>query len=112
MKRSCISFIILALALSVSAQAPLSFKYQAYLRNADGSIRGSEFVTLQIRIVQGSVSGPAVYTETHNTSTNNHGMVSVSVGKGSTSSNMAAIQWDNGPFFLNISVNGVNLGTT
>ncbi|TFH24530.1 MAG: hypothetical protein E4H10_10515 [Bacteroidia bacterium] len=112
MKRSYISFIVLALAISVCAQAPLSFKYQAYLRNADGTIRGSEFVTLQLKIVQGSVNGATVYTEVHNTSTNAHGLVSVTVGRGSTSSNMSAVQWGNGPYFLNIIVNGVNLGTT
>jgi hypothetical protein len=112
MRRSCLSFIVLLLAINVVAQAPLSFKYQAYLRNADGSIRGSEFVTLQIKIIQGTINGASVYTEVHNTSTNSHGLLSVSVGKGSTSSNMAAIQWSNGPFFLNITVNGVNLGTT
>ena len=112
MKRSLISFIVLALAISVSAQAPLSFKYQAYLRNADGSIRGSEFVTLQLKIVQGTINGAEVYTEVHNTSTNNHGLVSVDLGDGSTSYNIAAVQWGSGPYFLNISVNGVNLGTT
>ena len=112
MKRSYISIIVLVLALSVCAQAPLSFKYQAYLRNADGTIRGSEFVTLQLRILQGTINGAAVYTEVHNTSTNNHGLVSVNVGGGSTSSNMSAVQWSNGPYFLNISVNGINLGTS
>jgi len=112
MKRSYVSIIVLVLALSVSAQAPLSFKYQAYLRNADGTIRGNEFVTLQLNIRQGAPNGTAVYTETHNTSTNGHGLVSVNVGDGSTSFNMSAVQWGNGPYFLNVSVNGVNLGTT
>jgi hypothetical protein len=112
MKRSYISFIILALAISVCAQAPLSFKYQAYLRNADGTIRGSEFVTLQLEIVQGTVNGTTIYSEVHNTSTNAHGLVSVSVGDGSTSSNMSAVQWESGPFFLDIRVNGIHLGTT
>jgi len=112
MKRYLISFIVLALVVTVSAQAPLSFKYQAYLRNADGTIRGNEFVTLQLKIVQGSINGAAVYTEVHNTSTNSHGLVSVNVGDGSTSSSMAAIQWKNGPFFLDIMVNGIHLGTT
>jgi hypothetical protein len=112
MKRSYISFIVLALAISVGAQAPLSFKYQAYLRNADGTIRGNEFVTLQLKIVQGTINGPAVYTEVHNTSTNSHGLVSVNVGEGSTSSNMNAVQWKFGPFFLDITVNGIHLGTT
>jgi len=112
MKRSYISIIVLVLALSVSAQAPLSFKYQAYLRNADGTIRGNEFITLQLRIRQGSANGSAVYTEVHNTSTNSHGLVSVNVGDGSTSSNMSAVDWSVGPYFLSISVNGINLGTT
>jgi len=112
MKRSYISILILVLAISVSAQAPLSFKYQAYLRNADGTIRGNEFVTLQIRILQGGINGTPRYTEVHNTQTNSNGLVSVNVGEGSTSSNMAIIQWDAGPFFLDITVNGVHLGTT
>lgn len=112
MKRSYISIIVLVIALSVSAQAPLSFKYQAYLRNADGTIRGNEFVTLQMRIVQGTINGAAVYTEVHNTSTNGHGLVSVNVGDGSTSSNMSAVDWSLGPFFLDISINGIHLGTT
>ena len=112
MKRSFISFIVLAIAISISAQAPPAFKYQAYLRNADGTIRGNEFVTLQLKIVQGTVNGATVYSEVHNTSTNGHGLVSVSVGEGSTSSNMESVQWGVGPFFLDITVNGIHLGTT
>jgi len=112
MKRSYLSFIVLVLALSVSAQAPLSFKYQAYLRNSNGTVRGNEFVTLQIRILQGSINGTPRYTEVHNTQTNSNGLVSVSVGEGSTSSNMAIIDWGVGPYFLDITVNGVHLGTT
>ncbi len=112
MKRSYISFIVLVIAMSVCAQGPLSFKYQAYLRNSDGSIRGNEFLTLQLSIVQGTPNGSSVYSEVHNTSTNSHGLVSVNVGDGSTSSNMAAVQWGAGPFFLRITVNGVYLGAS
>ena len=92
--------------------APRAFKYQAYLRNADGTIRGNEFVTLQLKIVQGTINGSTVYSEVHNTSTNGHGLVAVSVGEGSTSANMSAVQWGVGPFFLDITVNGIQLGTS
>jgi len=112
MKRSYISFIILVLAMSVFAQAPLSFKYQAYLRNSDGTIRGNEFVTLQIKILRGTINGTAVYTEVHNTSTNNHGLVAVNIGDGSSSNTLSAVQWGVGPYFLDITINGIRLGTT
>ncbi len=95
----------------LSAQAPQSFTYQSVIRNsADQLVAGSPIGT-KISILQGSISGTAVYEETHNASTNANGLLSLIVGAGTvTSGSFAAIDWANGPYFIKTETD-INGGT-
>ena len=109
MKRSNILLILLTITVSINSQAPIRFNYQAILRNADGTIMSNEIVSLQISIVN-DISIP-VYQETHNTETSNLGLVNLVIGDGVTSDDLSAVDWANGSYFLDITVNGINLGS-
>jgi hypothetical protein len=110
MKRFLFSFSVLAIAVSVFAQAPQAFNYQAILRDSDGNPKANETVTLQISIV--TDIGTSVYLETHNTKTNELGIVNVVIGEGTGTKELSAVDWSNGPYFLNIKVNGVTMGSS
>ncbi|MCX6268912.1 MAG: hypothetical protein NTW16_16425 [Bacteroidetes bacterium] len=118
MKKLSAILVAVILAMSVFAQSPRKFSYQAVVRNAAGKLVQNSNVGLRISILQGSASGTVVYTETHQAVTNVNGLVSVEIGGGSTTGSFSDINWTNGPCFMksetdpaggtNYSVTGVS----
>ena len=108
--RTCL--FLLAIASISYSQAPQAFNYQAILRNSDGTIKVNETVVLQIGIIHGHTDGPPVYLEIHNTTTSELGMVNLVIGEGETSDDLSTIDWAGGPYYLEISVDGRNMGTS
>ena len=111
MKKLFLSVVILGTAITLCAQVPSSFKYQAVLRDATGNVEVSKSVSIEISILQGSATGNSVYAETHNVSTNAFGLINLEIGSKDLTT-FSSIDWANGPFFIKISVDGVLLGTS
>ncbi|MBN2610405.1 MAG: hypothetical protein JXB00_02515 [Bacteroidales bacterium] len=84
----------------VSAQLPAKISYQAVIRDNNNNLVALQAIGMQISILQDSVNGTAIYTETHNVTTNTNGLVSIEIGNGTTSGNFSAIDWADGPFFI------------
>ncbi len=66
---------------------------------------------MRVNILQGSATGDAVYSESHVTSTNANGLVTVNIGGGSVlHGSFVGIDWAEGPYFLktDIDPNGGN----
>ena len=64
---------------------------------------------MQISILKGSINGTPVYVETHSPSTNDNGLVSLSIGNGTVvSGNFANIDWSDGPYFLKTETDPTN----
>ena len=85
----------------VVAQSPEKMSYQAVIRNSSDQLVTNQVVGMQISILQGTVSGEAVYIETHNPTTNANGLVSIEIGGGTlVSGSFSSIDWSNGPFFI------------
>lgn len=85
----------------VFAQAPNKMSYQAVIRNSANAIVSQSPIGMRISILQTSMSGNAVYVETHNASTNSNGLVSIEIGGGTVvSGGFSAIDWANGPYFI------------
>ena len=60
---------------------------------------------MRISILQGSSSGPSVYTETQTPTTNVNGLVSIEIGTGVVvSGTFSSINWGNGPYFIKSEV--------
>ncbi len=108
--RTCL--FLLAIATISYSQAPQAFNYQAILRNTDGTIKTNETVVLQISIIHGQTDGPPAYREIHNTTTSELGLVNLVIGEGETSDSLSTIDWANGPYYLEISVDGINMGAS
>ena len=94
----------ITLSLTSLAQAPEAFKYQAVVRDAAGNILGTQAVGIRLSVIQGSPTGTAVYTETFAAATNNYGLVNLEIGMGITIDDFTLINWANGPYYMNTSV--------
>lgn len=80
MKRLFLLFVLFIFNIPlIFSQSPLQFKYQAVLRNADGTIMADENVSIVISILKSDLT-TSVFTETHNTSTNSQGLVNLNIG--------------------------------
>ncbi len=104
-----ITFLILGFA--AFAQTPQTFNYQAVLRDASGGILANQQVEISVAILQGSASGTEVFSETHSVTTNNFGLANLQIGSVNTTG-MQNIDWSSGSYFIQISVDGVIMGTS
>jgi len=103
MKKSLFLSIYVMLSFEVFAQAPQSFQYQAVVRDAIGTALQNQAVNFQLSIISDSTNGPVEYVETHTgTLTNNFGIVTLSVGSGTTTDNFAGINWGIAPHFIKV----------
>jgi hypothetical protein len=91
----------LLITINIWAQAPQKMSYQAVIRNASNTLVVNLTVGMRISILQGSVTGNSVYTETHSSTTNSNGLVSIEIGAGIVlAGTFSAINWTNGPYFV------------
>jgi uncharacterized protein (TIGR02145 family) len=110
------SFLFFPLFPSLISQSPLSIPYQAVIRNTDGSTMANAAVTITFKIHDNNATGTVVYEETHATTTNAQGLVSLNVGGGTAvTGTFSGIQWGSGSKFLQVLMNAgsgiVDLGT-
>ena len=119
MKRIGLTLVtVVILTLGLFAQSPEGFKYQAVVRDASSNPMTDKAVGMQLTIQQGSIGGTAVYTETFAPTTNAYGLVNLEIGTGTSTDNFSAIDWSNGPYFMEtaIDINGgasyVTMGTS
>lgn len=101
MKKLFTLLTTLVITTSVMAQAPAKMSYQAVVRDASNALVTSQAVGMQISILQGSISGSAVYEETQTPTSNINGLVSIEIGSGTVvSGTFNSIDWSNGPYFI------------
>ncbi|MEX2233789.1 MAG: hypothetical protein WD824_16610 [Cyclobacteriaceae bacterium] len=97
----------------LTGQVPQSFKFQAVLRDPSGELKVNKKATMQISIIAGGINGFAVYSENHSVITSDFGVINLVIGKGADSNaNLSDIDWAAGPYFVKISVDGVDFGTS
>ena len=117
MKKYLLSLTLLLLSLSINAQAPQGFNYQATVRNASGDLILNQNITFRLSILQGSVTGDSRFTEEHSVQTDNLGQIAIVIGEGTTTQGVfSEIDWSAGNYFLSIELdtgNGfISQGTT
>lgn len=95
------TFVLLFVASFIFAQAPSKLSYQAVVRNSSNQLVTNQNVGLRLSILQGSVSGASVYSETQTPTTNDNGLMSLEFGGGA---GFGSIDWANGPYFIKTEI--------
>jgi uncharacterized protein (TIGR02145 family) len=105
MKNITTTLKFIVLMWNISAQPPQAFKYQAVARDTSGSVLVNQSISFRVGIMQDSVNGMLVYSETYIATTNQFGLVNLEIGNGIIISGIFAdIAWQDGPYFLKIEM--------
>ncbi len=126
MKKILLTITAFLVTLLAVAQAPNLLNYQGVARNSVGNVLPSQPIGLRLSILSGSPTGPAVYTETRNVTTNAFGLFNVQVGSPgaiTTIGTIAGINWTafgagSGTKFLQVEIDPLggtsyfNVGST
>jgi len=109
MKKTILSVIAsAAISITTLGQAPQGFKYQAVVRDASNTILTDQLVGFQLSILEDSITGISIYSETFTPTSNAYGIINIEIGTGTTVDDFSAIDWANNSYFLEtaIDVNG------
>jgi hypothetical protein len=119
-KKSMLLLVTLLIFTSVvcKAQSPQRINFQSIVRNTNGVIFSNKTLSFKISLLSGSATGEPVYSETHSSTTDAIGLVSLQIGSGTAlSGSFATINWGNTAHFIKLEAdfNGgnsyVTLGT-
>jgi hypothetical protein len=117
--RIVLSIIALAVAISLQAQSPQKFKFQAVARDASGVPYASENIAVRVSLVREGVSGLVDYAERHEVTTSPLGVFDLEIGGGVALSGMFEdADWALYPYYLKIDIDPdggssyLNLGTS
>jgi surface protein len=109
MKKYLISLTLLLFSLSINAQAPQGFNYQATVRNASGDLIVNQNVSFSFNVIQGSQAADPTYSEDHTLLTDDLGQVSLVIGQGTpTTGVFSEIDWSIGNYYLAIELDTGN----
>ena len=102
LKKILLTFLMQVFLISLSvSQAPQQISYQAVIRNSSGNLLAQQAVGIRLSIILGSELGSVVFSESHETSTNANGLVSLIVGNGvALNGSISSINWALGPYFI------------
>ena len=104
MKKITLLFVLAIFIVTSFAQTPNNFKYQAVVRDGAGQVLPDQNISVQISILQGSMTGTDIYIEDFNITTNSFGLINLNIGSGNTSDDFSTIDWSAGPYFLKVEI--------
>lgn len=121
MSKRIFFFLLMGLTMQGLAQAPAFFNYQGVARNSVGNVLANQPIRLRLSVHDGNATGPVLFSETRQVTTNAFGLFSIQVGGGgalSTTGSMSNINWNTGSKWLQVEIdmNGsgslIDIGTT
>lgn len=121
MKKLLALFGLILSAQLLLAQAPGLFNYQGVARNSVGNVIQNKTIALRLNIRNNTATGPVVYSETREVTTNPFGLFTVLVGSPGARASTGTIQgvnWGNGAKFIQVEIDPeggttyINIGTT
>lgn len=105
MRKLLLIFIIGLSCPALYSQAPEGFNYSAVVRDNTGTPLLNQSVSFRFSIIRGNVAGTVVYSETHNSMTDQFGQVTLIIGNGNVIAGVFAdIDWGNDAYFLKVEL--------
>ena len=105
MKKLFTLLATVTLSVMLFAQAPQSFSYQTVIRDASWQVLSNQNISLEISIIEDVANGTAIYTESHSATTNELGLVNLSIGDGGVMfGSWSNIDWGNHTYFIEVAV--------
>lgn len=102
MKKITFTLFSLLFTFCLMAQAPIKMSYQAIVRDANGQLITNSTVGMRISILKDSPTGPVQYAETHTSTTNANGLVTLEIGEGTPVSGgtFFSVEWQSGSHYV------------
>jgi len=98
-------FLLLGFSITIQAQAPQAFQYQAIARSNNGLPITNQAIGLRISIISGSPTGSILYVETQNPTTNQFGLFTLEVGQGTIANGtFNNIAWGSNGHYLKVEM--------
>ena len=110
---------------------PSSIPFQAIAKDYAGAPANERKIYIQTNLIAGSITGKTIFTEVHETTTDERGVFSIMIGAGKKTpaslQSLNELDWEEGPYFLGIQLailpyapvqgwqyenNWINMGTT
>ena len=113
-KHTGLALICLVFVTGLIAQVPEAIKYQVEVRDNVGDLVINQPLGVRISLLQNGCTGVSTYTETHQITTSQFGLLSLSVGNGTVESGVfSTISWWENDYFIKVEIdenNGNNRG--
>ena len=95
--------IILILTISVRAQVPYAFRYQASVRDDENRAINEE-LDFQISLFADADANEEIYSEQHIVKPDTNGLVAFSIGEGLSNYDFSEITWAEGPYYIEVTL--------
>jgi hypothetical protein len=101
MKKTLLFIVMLIITSAIFAQAPQAINYQAVARDANGNLIANQDISFRLSILQGGPLGTLVYSESHVETSDQFGMVTLEIGRGTAISGVFTdISWGTDSYYL------------
>lgn len=105
MKTFTIFGLLFLLSSQCYSQAPQGMNYQAFIRDNQGNMMVNQSISVLINIHSDNANGTTVYSESHNPTTNQYGMVNLVIGQGNVvNGQFNNINWGGAAHFAEIMI--------
>lgn len=99
--KTALILLFFGATLNSWGQSPEKFSYQAVVRDGNDALITNSPIGVRISILQGSITGTAVFEETHISTSNDNGLITIEIGNGTSSiGSIQSIDWSAGPYFI------------
>lgn len=105
MKRIFTCLLIVINSFILTAQSPASFNYQAIIRDTEGKPLINTNINFQFTIVEETIDGTPVFTETQLVRSNENGVCNIKIGEGSdASASLLDLSWETNRYYLKVGI--------
>ena len=107
--KKLLTILLLILSLTIMAQVPQGVGYQGVATDANGIELVNQSISIRASVLSDSTTGTIQWQEIHATSTDTFGLFTLTIGKGTSTSNgsqnnFSEISWGTNKHFLKIEM--------